>query len=821
MTADLNRKADFTRQGPVPDDRPEDQDLDYVERAALVRLLGKLGPEEGWLSVPLVLIMAGAMAWSIADARWILGRDELTSFVIPVALVAALWGFVSARLGVAPWVAHFLGAAIGAIVVIELVGMLVPLPPGEQPSLVGWFQATAHSVAEAYLDLTWRRQISTYQYGHFCLVMGIFIWATAQAASYDVFGYHRSVNGVVLMAVVLLANMALTIQDHFWALVLFSTAGLWLLVRSHAADVRSSWLRHRIWRGADIDANSARGGLAFASLTICGALLLTTVASSAPLQTFWPGLGDNIRNFATMISSYLPSGGHSRLTGDADFTSSKRLQSAFQASSDVVLTIRMPQGTENTHWRVIAFDLFRSTGWDSSSGPSQYLQPDAGLTTGTLDEIDKNSTARSPFAYTVVVKNTSIKHLVIASEPGVTGIPVTRIVAGDSQKTGDIVWYPTDATSYTVTSYVPSTGGGGLTEWRLRQSGSQYPPVLLGRYTQGADLVGAPGQALLREIESSAAANGAAMDPRTGHFRTAFDAAKAIQDYLRQPANFTYDTNISDLDQKCGGRSFTTVDCFATYKRGFCEQYATTMTMLMRLEGFPARYVEGYLSGATDEHTNTTSITGHQRHAWVEVYFPTYGWVTFDPTGGPVGQPTELPVGSQAPATPAPQIAPTPSAVGSGPVGTRHDSGGGASTSGGNGGFGLLLPVGGAIGAASMLALAVLFMRRPRRPETPEIVYRGIVRLASRLGYKPLPTQTVYEYTGMLARIVPGVRVPLDVVATAQVEVTYGRRQIPAERLVVLAGAQRLVRQALLRLVLSVPRFGRDRRPRLDKGRRR
>jgi transglutaminase-like putative cysteine protease len=814
--------AEWTRQGPVPDERPEDQDLDYVERPALVRLVSRLSPEEGWLSVPLVLVMAGTMAWSIADARWILGRDDLTSFVIPVALAAALWGFVSARLGMAPWVAHFLGAVIGALVVIELVGMLLPLQAGDQPGIVGWFNATANSVAQAYLDLTWRHQISTYQYGHFCLVIGIFVWATAQAASYDVFGYHRTVNGVVLLAVILLANMALTLQDHFWALVVFSSAGLWLLVRSHAADVRSSWLRHRIWRGADIDANTSRGGLGFASLTICGALLLTTVASSAPLQSFWPGLGDNVHNFASWISTYLPNGGRTRIEGGADFGSSKQITLSFQSSSGVVLTIRMPQGTDNSHWRVIAYDLFRSTGWDVSPGPSTYLPPESGLTAGTLDQIDKKAETRTSFSYTVVIKDTSIKHLVVASEPGSASTGVTRVVAGDNPKDGDVVWYPTDSTSYTVTSYLPNMASNGLTEWRLRQDTGDYSLVLKTRYTQGAGLVGAPGQALLARIESWAAGNGVAMDPRTGHFTNAFDAAKSIQDYLRNPANFTYNTNVSDLGPLCSAKGLTTVDCFATYKKGFCEQYATTMTMLMRAEGFSARYVEGFLSGTLDEHTNTTSITGQQRHAWVEVFFPSYGWIPFDPTGGPVGQPTELPAGSPAPGTPRPTAA-TAAPADSGQDVLHPRPGGGATgtpSAGDGGGLSLLIPIGGA-GLVALLAVAILFMRRPRRPETPEIVYRGIVRLASRLGYKPLPTQTVYEYTGMLARIVPGARAPLEVVANAQVEVVYGRRQLPAERLAGLAGAQRVVRQSLLRMVFSVPRFGRDRRPDGRKVRRR
>jgi hypothetical protein len=57
----------------------------------------------------------------------------------------------------------------------------------------------------------------------------------------------------------------------------------------------------------------------------------------------------------------------------------------------------------------------------------------------------------------------------------------------------------------------------------------------------------------------------------------------------------------------------------------------------------------------------------------------------------------------------------------------------------------------------------------------------------------------------MLADVVPRARESLGVVATASVEVTYGKRQLSAERLEFLALAHRLVRQALLGLALRLP----------------
>jgi transglutaminase-like putative cysteine protease len=67
------------------------------------------------------------------------------------------------------------------------------------------------------------------------------------------------------------------------------------------------------------------------------------------------------------------------------------------------------------------------------------------------------------------------------------------------------------------------------------------------------------------------------------------------------------------------------------------------MAMMLRSEGIPARIVNGYAKGEYQEETSSYRVRSNNAHTWVEVYFPRYGWIIFEPTSSiPV---VELPEG--------------------------------------------------------------------------------------------------------------------------------------------------------------------------------
>jgi len=133
---------------------------------------------------------------------------------------------------------------------------------------------------------------------------------------------------------------------------------------------------------------------------------------------------------------------------------------------------------------------------------------------------------------------------------------------------------------------------------------------------------------------------------------TDYDCALAIETYLR--TSFPYDT---DVPETPADRDF--VDYFLfDLQRGYCTYFATAMTVMCRSVGLKARYVEGFAPERGEEE-GTFYATGEQAHAWCEVYFPGFGWIPFEPTGGSLGRTFEERNFTEDPsAPPAPSVSP-------------------------------------------------------------------------------------------------------------------------------------------------------------------
>jgi Transglutaminase-like superfamily len=104
---------------------------------------------------------------------------------------------------------------------------------------------------------------------------------------------------------------------------------------------------------------------------------------------------------------------------------------------------------------------------------------------------------------------------------------------------------------------------------------------------------------------------------------TPFQYAQAVERYLAQ--NDAY----NESPPHSGYPLYTFL---LTSHRGYCQQFAGSMALLLRMGGVPARVAVGFTHGRYDSKSGQWLVTDYDAHAWVEVWFPHYGWVTFDPT---------------------------------------------------------------------------------------------------------------------------------------------------------------------------------------------
>lgn len=148
-------------------------------------------------------------------------------------------------------------------------------------------------------------------------------------------------------------------------------------------------------------------------------------------------------------------------------------------------------------------------------------------------------------------------------------------------------------------------------ERTLRAAGQEYPDWVRARYL--ALPRSTPERIKKLAIELTAA------EP------SPYDRAKAIEGYLR---TFPYTL---DVPRPPSNRDVADYFLF-DLKMGYCDYYATSMVVLARAAGLPARLATGYANGTYNLNSKRFMITEADAHSWAEVYFPITGWVPFEPT---------------------------------------------------------------------------------------------------------------------------------------------------------------------------------------------
>ncbi|MFB6114284.1 MAG: transglutaminase domain-containing protein, partial [Halodesulfurarchaeum sp.] len=254
-------------------------------------------------------------------------------------------------------------------------------------------------------------------------------------------------------------------------------------------------------------------------------------------------------------------------------------------SPTVLFTVESETGA---YWRATVYDRFTGRTW-IRTGPVESRGKRAEPPPGASRRIEQHVTARRP-----------VEVYPAASKPVRVRGPATITEYGDLDGQGLL----RDGEDYFVVSRRPV-----LSENRLTESSGAYPPSIRNRYLRVPASTPDRVHRLAQEI--------------AGDERDPVQKAVAIEAWLE--ANKAYSLDV----RRPGGN---VVDAFLfEMTRGYCVYYATSMVVLLRTQGVPARFVVGYTPGQQVDGDQWV-VRGLDSHAWVEVYVREVGWVRFDPT---------------------------------------------------------------------------------------------------------------------------------------------------------------------------------------------
>jgi transglutaminase-like putative cysteine protease len=751
------------------------------------------GPAEGWLALAALLLAMLTLGTAVDDALWAGyapgGSISQTSFLAGAGMLAVLVGLILAKSRLRVLTAYAIGVAIGVLVLLNSIASLIAPAPDFFAQLAGLNAALARWLRDVVL-----LGVRSSETVVFLLLMGALVWAAGLYAALGVFRRHRPIAAVVPAALILLINVTLTVRDELPHLVVFCTAVLLLVVRLNLFEHLRAWRSQGMADVSEVGFAFMRGSAVFLALVLAASATLAVSASSAPLSGAWRNADSQLLELGYDINRLL--GG---VSGEARgpnvlFAPTQTVRDTWESSGATVFSARSSDGVAH-YWRGMAYVDFDGHTWQLRLRDtySSTVTPGSDLLSGSADEL-LDPADRAPI--TVTLTPYDYRDVVFVAPDAPTSIDQPAEVFTDGQD-GPFVYGRLPGgiragVPFTISALVRDTpAAAGLTANELAADGRVYPAWARPYVEIREGALSEQGFDLARQLVGSLPAD--QRDP--------YHVAMAIQEYLRSGGGFRYRT---DLRGVCRGENV--VDCFMRTKVGFCQQFATTMVMLLRAAQIPSRYVTGYLPGQP-QADGSYVVGGDAAHAWVEVLFPSYGWVRFDPTPGNAsnGQsPTTLPPGPTV--TPPPQD-PVTGGGGAPEFGESRlppDERQGAGNAPAPGGPAASLPwlplaiIAGLL--LGLLAIAGLLRRTPT--SQPEVAYRSLAGLAGRLGHGPQPAQTAYEFADGLALLMPTVRPELRLIATAKVEASYSRRPPAATLLASLAAAYRKARFGLLRLIL-------------------
>ena len=758
----------------------------------------------GWSAV-LVLLLALMIARSTATAAWVGGIDVVTAVALGGAVFMGL-------LAVAPipWAAGLSALFIAAPVVAGIVA---------GPAMRTYHPGDTLSIG---LVSTWWSRLSTGAapgdpFGYnvsadpafYLFLICMLMWVTGGWLSWCVLRWRRPMLGLVPGAAAFATNLLNypVDQNGYTLAILVLTLAL-LLWTNYTSSIANA-TRARVKLTGDARWDFWESGLVAMAALIVLAILLPPLSTEDRTLEVQSTVFSNWAKLQQRLSHPTVAGRGTKGGGTTGFSTEVKLSGPLKKTHDIVFTYTFTSSAGPRYFRGVN---------ETSTFGGEWRYPNAIHLTQRIpkNQVPQYAEDYQKLAltlYQVTMISPPAGNSDILFYPGVLWRSDREAVASQVilQRIPELTTIDrlsSVAPSVSTGRYMVTTEYSTATDEDLKQAGTAYPDWL------------SPYSALprsgYRSPEVLSRIHQLAVDITEGAGAvTPYDKAKAIEAYLRSSL-FTYTLDVSTP---------AAVDPLAYFlfdsHQGYCEFFATAMGDMLRSLGIPTRLVNGFGPGSYDATAANWVVRGEDAHTWVETYFPTYGWIPFEPTPDQVYTP--IPRGSSGSNTclrdsNCDNPGATPGGVPVPPV-KPGDIGGPLVDPGlipvGGTGFSFRVPDAGTITRIAGVLLALLLLifalvARYLRPRKVATVWKRTLVLARLAGAERRTGETPLEIARRLAGTFPEASGPVRSLADGFVVSAYAPPEMAGSTRTSIMEAWAALRPMLLRRVASRLRLTRS-----------
>lgn len=566
--------------------------------------------------------------------------------LLPITAIALLVSHLLARSGFSEGYALVLALLYGfaTIITVQLIALPGNLSPIER--LNEMTQRIRLWATDVRLGETGSENLV------FAMALSILFWVLAHNVIWHVIRLDRVWRAIIppgfLLVIVNLAYIGDANLDIYMLGFLFFA--LLLIVHNYTRTREYQWRYQRIRYSKRIHRGFTYTGAAIAIIVLLFTQLLPVGNGEDDWEQFEEFLGSDPIAAITDLWSRIFSDLDGRGIATTDYYSGDRLDltGAVQLSDDPVMQVTVDginPATTRFYWRSTAFDFYDGRGWEhrrnlQASKNSEGMRFNTGLYAARQNVTQRFEMAiRASLLIHAAPEPSAIDNVVVEAE--------LNCVDGSSncvseQRESDVAIIRTRDPLRNGDTYTAVSSVSIATATDLQSAGTNYPQWVRETYLQGTNYLSPEARNVAEGVIRQTGAS------------TPYDIAKAIETYLRTTIPYSETIPAPAFGQD-------PIDYFLfDIQRGYCTYYATTMVMMLRAQGIPARMSSGFAQGEF-QGANRFLVKENDAHTWVEVYFPGYGWVNFEPTAdeSPVDRPGDPQFDDFDLETPEPTPSPT------------------------------------------------------------------------------------------------------------------------------------------------------------------